>query len=380
MKPLLRFDAVKIGKPVRTAEGYLKTTARVAQVGILEYPRKDGTIYREFVSPEVLHEQASMDSLSLLPVTDEHPSKNVDSKTVKYAMKGVTGQEARKDGTDGLDTDIVIMDADLVESAERGDKQEVSAGYTCLLDETPGIWQGQKYDAKQIERRYNHIAVVPEGRAGKNVRLRMDAAHNLTLEEDMVTIKLDGKEYQVEQSVADALKAAGAATAKADAAKEAAEGALEGVQAKLDTKEAELKKVKGDSASAEAEAAIQARIDQKVHLIGEAKKFIKADALEAVIKLDALGIMKACIMAAQPEAKLDGKSADYIQARFDVLKPETEAREDGKDDLGAQLAANREDAAGGGAAQKKSPEALHEEHMDSLQNAWKKPLNAKVAA
>lgn len=379
---LFRIDTVTFGKPVRTADGFLKVPARVSQVGILEYPKEDGGVFRELVDEETLFNADSMKTLSLLPVTDEHPKKKVDSANARRTMRGVTGETARKEGADGLGTDIVLMDDELIESAERGDKREVSAGYTTELLHQSGVWNGQRYDAIQRNRVYNHIAVVPSGRAGKQVRLKMDSAHQLNQEDgNMATLKLDGKEYEVEQKVADALKAAKLdASEKSDAldtAKAAHTKAIDTLQAKLDASEAEAKKLKKEEDKEEGKKKFDAAVTAKLALIEVAKTHVKADAVPELMKLDAEGIMKACILAHEPKLNLDGKSADYIQARFDALPAEKEEKEDAEDDLGKELAKGRKDA-----GEPKTPAQARQAHNDSLKNRWRTPLGetAKAAA
>src|SRR5690606_25874157 len=100
----------------------------------------------------------------------------------------------------------------LLAAVERKDRREVSCGYRCLVDETPGVTpEGERYDRVQRRIRYNHVAIVPEGRAGEAVALRMDAAGNTIPpgghvapgqngeipreERTMFTIRIDGEDY-----------------------------------------------------------------------------------------------------------------------------------------------------------------------------------------
>lgn len=48
-------------------------------------------------------------------------------------------------------------------------------GYNLELDETPGEWNGQPYDAVQHNIRVNHLALVQEARAGEKARLNIDS-------------------------------------------------------------------------------------------------------------------------------------------------------------------------------------------------------------
>ena len=52
--------------------------------------------------------------------------------------------------------------------------KELSLGYNLTLDETPGEWNGQHYDAIQRDIRINHLALGREARAGEQARLNID--------------------------------------------------------------------------------------------------------------------------------------------------------------------------------------------------------------
>ena len=53
--------------------------------------------------------------------------------------------------------------------------KELSLGYNLDLEETPGVWNGQQYDAIQRNIRINHLALVQEARAGERARLNIDS-------------------------------------------------------------------------------------------------------------------------------------------------------------------------------------------------------------
>ena len=73
---------------------------------------------------------------------------------------------------------IVIHETD--EMKKSGFK-ELSLGYNLDLDETPGVWQGEHYDAIQRNIRINHLALVREARAGDQARLNVDSKDGDTL-------------------------------------------------------------------------------------------------------------------------------------------------------------------------------------------------------
>jgi hypothetical protein len=87
------------------------------------------------------------------------------------------GHGRRAGAADGefVATTIVVENADAIRAVEQG-KRELSCGYECELEEKPGVTaDGQRYDAIQRNIRGNHVALVTKGRAGPDVRLRMDA-------------------------------------------------------------------------------------------------------------------------------------------------------------------------------------------------------------
>jgi hypothetical protein len=73
--------------------------------------------------------------------------------------------------------ELAIYDGDTIDEMKGRNKVQVSLGYTCDLDETPGHHAVYgDYDARQINIRGNHCAIVDTARAGQTARVRLDAA------------------------------------------------------------------------------------------------------------------------------------------------------------------------------------------------------------
>jgi len=85
----------------------------------------------------------------------------------KKGVQGVIGQDVHFDG-EYLRGNIKVFSESLARLIEAG-KRELSAGYTCRYDMTPGEWNGVKYDGVQRDIRGNHLALVQEGRMGPDV-------------------------------------------------------------------------------------------------------------------------------------------------------------------------------------------------------------------
>lgn len=172
--------------------GYLQIDGIAAHVGILEYMNDDGTIVREFVPEETLFEEASLRSLAGAPVTLHHPDVLVTPMNYSdYSQGGVNGMPRRED--DNLGVSLSVIGNKALHAVEYDGVSELSPGYSVDLDETPGEWQGQKYDRVQRNRRYNHLAIVDAARGGSVCSLRFDGANVPNNEDNSMTqIKLPG--------------------------------------------------------------------------------------------------------------------------------------------------------------------------------------------
>ena len=172
--------------------GYLRIDGVVAHVGILEYMDDDGTVIREFVPEETLFDEASLQSLAGAPVTLQHPPVMVTPSNYKEYSQGSVNGMPKRDG-DNLVASMLVIGNEALHAVEYDGVSELSPGYSVDLDETPGEWQGQKYDRVQRNRRYNHQAIVDAARGGSVCSLRFDGA-NVPNNEDksMTQIKLPG--------------------------------------------------------------------------------------------------------------------------------------------------------------------------------------------
>jgi len=161
----------------KTDEGFLDVTVFPTKVGIFNYLRSDGSIRRELRSREEVHKADSLKTLINKPHTNDHPPKNLNSRNVKaYKTGHVYGDHVVHD--DGIHTRarLLVTDQDAIDDIEQRNKTPVSCGYTCDMDETPGIDpEFGEYDAKQLNIRYNHLSSVWKARAGDGARITQDS-------------------------------------------------------------------------------------------------------------------------------------------------------------------------------------------------------------
>jgi uncharacterized protein len=170
-----RADSGKLGEWQLTPEGYLVANAKIARIGIQEYPNPDGTVRREFRPPEEVANRDSLKTLCDLPISIEHPPAMLDSSNARQFAVGWNGSVSYDGGF--VSTKVKLIDQHAVKDALDGGRIELSVGYITKLDWTPGVWQGQRYDAVQRQIKGNHIALTVKARGGSDLRLYSGVAN-----------------------------------------------------------------------------------------------------------------------------------------------------------------------------------------------------------
>lgn len=177
LRKVIRFDSTPLNAAYFTEEGYLIDTPILTSTGIFEYANPDGSLRRELRLPEDVFDRESLKSYRGKPVIITHDAGLVDKTNVHDASIGTILSDGYRDGND-VRANIVIHETD--EMKKSGFK-ELSLGYNLDLDETPGVWHGEHYDAIQKNIRINHLALVREARAGDQARLNVDSKDGVTL-------------------------------------------------------------------------------------------------------------------------------------------------------------------------------------------------------
>lgn len=313
----IRYDRTEI-KATRTDEGYLIDTPIVGRVGIQLYKNADGTIRRELRPPEEVFNADSLKSFAGKPVTDEHPGEPVTAKNAKRLSVGTMQGEGRQDG-DNVVAPIIVHDGEMIDKILKGGKRELSLGYKVDLEETPGVWNGQEYDAIQRNIRVNHLAIVPRGRAG-NARLNLDRHDAVSfnpqeenaMPENLSRIRLDsGLEYQAAPEVVVEVE-------KLRSDKAELTTHVDELQKQLDTVAAER-----DTLKSQVQSADKVRSDALEAARAEVKARAELDKVAETFKVDGTGktdreVKELVIKSVRTDADLTGKSDDYVNAAFDL--------------------------------------------------------------
>lgn len=365
-----RFDSIPLSDTYFTPEGYLIDNPILTRVGIFEYHNADGSVRRELRLPEEVFAAESLASYKGKPVILTHEAGLVDVENVQQEHIGTILSEGIQDG-DNVRAQIVIHDAESLDYGLR----ELSLGYTQTPDETPGVWNGQPYDAIQRNIQINHLALVEKARAGEQARLNIDGEEQggnqmskarkdgLTPEEiarlveeykqrqaqrmentnpdeqttdegekDPVQEVKDRRDRRDASGDCETMDEASGVIAQQDEDIQKLLDFIAQLQAKIDFDEASAEeevKTDGEGENAEANAdegehqedplnmdSIDAYVNQKIELIRLGDK-LNLDGIETMKPMDA---KKAIIKKVHPNIRLDGKDTAYINAMFDIAK------------------------------------------------------------
>jgi hypothetical protein len=181
-------------------------------------------------------------------------------------------------------------------------------------------------------------------------------------------------EYEVSEQVAQALEKT---QAKMDAALEKVSGDLASVtssvdkeKARADTAEAALKKAESERKDALDPAKFQAAVKARVELERKALDVLGTE--EKVDALDDKTLKLTVLKKLAPDAKLDGRSEDYVQARFDAELERFDKDTDALGEARKTITSPRND----GDDTRLDADVARKKFMEDSRNAWKKPLTA----
>ena len=169
-----RLDA-DLSTPVEGPGGSLFLEGFAARPGIYLYRNEDGSVRRELVPRSRLWDSNAIMSLGRAPLTLEHPPEFVtDSNVQKYAH-GDVGEEIVEGPGGFVRVRMAVRTREAKDAISSG-KVQLSPGYIAEIDPTPGVDpEFGEYDAVQVSRVYNHLAIVDQARGGADCRVRVDS-------------------------------------------------------------------------------------------------------------------------------------------------------------------------------------------------------------
>lgn len=336
----IRYDTGQLAEPVKLDNGYLRADGIITRTGVFSYLLPSGTVRKELRLPDEVFQADALSSFKMSPLTNNHPAERLTSKnTKKHQVGSIT--EVGKSDESLVKASILVTDDAAISDAEGG-KRQLSCGYTCDLDMTPGmtigipgVKDGLHFDAIQRNIRGNHVALVDKGRAGPEASIHLDADDAIQVDDGYqptqrashqgtdMKIKIDGVDYEVTDQAHQAITkvmtvatetAAQVATLKEDMAK---------LKAKADKADEDLKAAQTKADAAVSPDVIKAAVAARVLLEQHASKILGVkDADGKPWKLDVMddgAIKRHVILTVSPAAadKLDAGDDAYINARFD---------------------------------------------------------------
>ena len=369
-----RYDFTPIGNLSKTPQGGLVVDANLSRVGVLKYNMPDGSVRREYRPQEEVFNPDSLRSFDHATVTDDHPGRVDTANWKKVSVGYVAGAPGRKDRF--LSGTLHIQDANTIAKIEAGTLRELSCGYECKIDPTPGTTQdGEEYDAIQREIRGNHVALGPKGwgRAGPEARLHLDGgvseeesadgASDTAVEvvaeptEDGPYLRAmdETSKAAVAKAEADLAKAnqdlvkarEDSASAKSDAERTKTEAAT--VKAELATVKAEnevlklqAKRDSDEKSGAASKAKREAEIDETIKVRGDAVKHLGADWKHDGKDIPA--IKREVVAKLEPDMKLDGLEGPALDAVYSLALSHAERSDSSRAGVQAAAAGARVDS------------------------------------
>jgi hypothetical protein len=312
-----RYDVGRLDKPQKTPQGGLRAQGFLTRTGVFIYDGPNGPV-KEYRPPEEVFHADSLATLPGAPLTAGHPRGFVSPDNFSDHAVGHVGDEVKQDGG-YVAAFVTVQDRRAIKAIESG-QRELSCGYACRIDDAPGTTPtGEAYDRVQRDIRYNHVALVAKGRAGADVRLRLDASGDQTFphevrmdtKEQTKVERIDGVDYELGTPPhADAVK-------RRDAADKKRAADFDVLKARCDAAESKL----ADAEKKLAEATDVKRIDGMVAV--RAALFERARAvLGAEAKLDGLTerqIQEQVVAKLAPKIKCEGRSDEAVATLFEAF-------------------------------------------------------------
>lgn len=333
---MIRFtDRVSVGDVKETKEGYLVATARVARTGVQQYLASElgdialnagfapNDVVRVYRHPDQVFADATLNSITRVPVTLDHPPENVTADNWSRYSVGEVGDAYSKD-SEWIIVNPMVKDAAAIQAA-RTTHKEISMGYEASI---VAARDGIDADFEMSNIHMNHLALVRRGRAGDKARIgdAWGAAPVQDFQPGLPpTVKKGGLMTDALQTVVLGDKAVQVAVAdvaaiekfKADSAKALAD-ANTAHAAAIAAKDEEIGTLKADLKTAQ-DAAV---IDVDALVAARSDLVAKVRAIDA--KIDPAGLSDADLRKAAVAAKLGDEmvkdaSEDQIIGMFKAI-------------------------------------------------------------
>lgn len=152
-------------------------------------------LYGLLRDPDELRKAA--DTFNNVPLLDGHHEVTANDPK-KHVIAGGVGTDCHFDGK-YLRATLGVWDSSSIAGVESGDCREISCSYRYELDFTPGNYEGVPYIGVMRNIRANHVALVPQGRAGSDVLVSDSKPDN---QEDLIVLNREDLLTALDEAVA----------------------------------------------------------------------------------------------------------------------------------------------------------------------------------
>ena len=375
--------------------GFLNVLANLTRTGVFTYYEElpDGTmrIIRQLRHPDEVFSEESLKTMVGLPTTNNHPNgEGVSPENASDLIVGMTTDKPKKvsapmqgDAEEYVQQLVTFFDSDIIKLIQERTKTEMSLGYECFLEDSPGIWNGVNYDYIQRDIRYNHLSLVDRARGGPACRvltdsdkeietdkrkfvfcdgLFLDKSNEKTKEEkpNMKVLLIDGKEFKVEDNLHDHFLSVQSKVDKVQDLCDSKQKEVDKLQASVD----ELKSQLTDEQEKKQNDAFNQAVKERVNLVTKAQTILGNE-----INYDSLSdreIKEKVISKLRKNTDFEGKSDDYVDARFEICIEDYKPDTTDKTKIGENMNSDSETITDSDTARKKAWERDRE--------LWKQPI------
>lgn len=327
----LRFDVGRLDRARRTGAGGARVHGSLGRTGVQIYHDANGREIREYRSPDEVFAPETLASLGGIPVTIGHPGA-VSAANWRDVARGHVSDAPpgrRQDGQlEWLESQVVISDAPTLQRVDAGELVELSLGYSADVIDAPGVApNGERYDRVQKNIRFNHLALLQDGRAraGRGARLRLDSnGDEMAFRQDdgapaKQRVKVDGIDCEIgsDTHVQMLERRAELATKRADE-----------LDAKLTAANAEIGALKAKADAAPPAPDVDKLVQDELAFRDSmrpllAKDYAFAGKSREQVRLDAVGDVVAAKAKALPDAQREGYLMAMLEQKRDAAEKPT---------------------------------------------------------
>ena len=349
----------KIGNFEIDENGFMRVKARFLAAGTMQYAKHElgdfalpadpeGKIYDIFVGMDTISDPRAIRSLEGMPVvSDVHTW--IDSDNTEVAVGSVAGTPQINGPF--LEGEIVITDSETIKAIQAGTLCDISAAYNSRYIMGQGEHDGNFYDGKQTEIRYNHIALLSpgSGRGGREVRvlntkkeIKMPDFTAVQLGDSGQTVRVLNEDVAALNNFTDGARKIKTKNMEHEVSLEETMNAFDEKKAQVEALNGEMEEMKGNMAvmkerldNALDPATVEETANNIVQERDEAKKLIenmpvdekeKEGAMNAASKLSGHALRLFCVNKVrtcnekEDLSKEDSEKEDFVRGQYNAYK------------------------------------------------------------